>query len=533
MKFTDEQQWVIDSNDPVCVVQAGPGTGKTTTVAGHIAHRLSKEKRSGFDFLAITFSRFAASQLKDKVQQLDPGERWKIDVNTFHGFALDVISRFLVRNLTIVEEKDMVRLMDKNGYWSLPVTFKEYIQGKNLSPTMRRKGKEQYSKILTQVGWITYEEILLTLLDMPEALDWIHDRYAYLYVDEAQDMTPTQLALAEKMNIQHTMYIGDVSQAIYEWNGASPVILMELSQKYPTYTLTHNWRSRPEIVQASNRLISHNKMIITNKNVAVSDRAGGVTVHWVDYEDYHQKINSIVSKHLDVDGVEPSDVAILCRTNHEVASIIANGGDIPFEQSLATSRLRDNPMLQLMIQGARVRNDRTKANYIMLNEKVSLVDGVIPDGNKFMVMESNQALLNKVPDWLGNAINEPSFMEYVHAFTEHLGPEFLNPDRGLIDHIVEVFALQSADDLSDKAFMRWFATFSLQDVLSAQSDHVKVMTIHQSKGLEFKHVIAPIPKYKADDEESRRIVFVAWTRSVETLDILTTRENKYLEEAGL
>ena len=115
LNFTEDQLAIINSTENRVVVQAGPGSGKSTTIAGSIEKHIREDKSSGYDFLVITFTRFAARQIRDKIDGLDPEEKNKIDVDTFHGFALKTINKFTASSWTVMDEHDLIYVMDKTG----------------------------------------------------------------------------------------------------------------------------------------------------------------------------------------------------------------------------------------------------------------------------------------------------------------------------------------------------------------------------------------------------------------------------------
>jgi superfamily I DNA/RNA helicase len=530
IRYSDEQLAVINSNDKIAVVQAGPGTGKTSTIGGKIERHL-KERVSGYDFLAITFSRFGARQLQKKISTLNPQENWKIDANTFHGFALDIINRFTGKNWHVIEEGDMEYVFDDNGWWANPVKFHEFIRGKSIAPSKRRECLEEYSKLSTAYDWISYNEMLTKLLHDEDALNWIRSRYSYLFVDEAQDMTPIQLALVDKMGIENTMYVGDVNQAIYEWNGASPRILMELSKKHPTYTLTRNFRSGREIVAASNKLIAHNAMRINNENVWSTKNEGKVRV-WPKEDNWMDSLSRCLEKY-HKDGLTDENLVVLCRYNREVEQITSRDwGEIPITRTLASSTVRNSPEFRLFVAGARLRDSKIKVHWLLLLKELQIFQGIEPTKDKWAFMQASQHFINQCPDWMLEAIEAEDFNDYVKKFQAHIGPAIINPKRAIVDEMMETF-YDSGAEVNEVGFLKWFATFGVQDIKGHEDNSVRVMTIHQAKGLEFNHVIAIEPKYLPNDEENRRIVFVAWTRAIDSLEIIQKDHTGYLEEGEL
>ena len=522
-KFTEDQQKIINSTETRVVVQAGPGSGKSSTIAGSIAKHIHEDKCSGFDFLVVTFSRFAAKQIRDKIQDLDQEERNKIDVDTFHGFALKMINKFTATNWTVMDEDDLIYVMDSNGYWPLKTPFKDFINGKVSSPSARSECVKAFETICNQFKWITYSQLLTTLVKNEDAMAWLKSRYKYLYVDEAQDMNPAQLNIAKLMDVEYTMYVGDVSQSIYEWNGAAPRVLMDLSKQYETYTLTENHRSKAEIVEASSRLILNNKMRIPGENKPTRGfDEKCINVHHRD--DMYQVIAKLIDSY-------SGEIAILCRTNREIDEMILELGSVGLEKSLPVSVLRSNPLFVMLISLIRLRTDSCRPHWMLFLRDNARLDGFNFEYNKYSFSESISYFEKMAPDWVMELLYIEDFNEFLSAFMGRLNSRLFDAHITLARKLVTAFRADSFEG-TELAFLAWFATMNVQDILPEEMSGTRVMTIHQSKGLEFDNVVMIMPKYKPRDEESRRIVFVAMTRAINMLDIMAYPDNGYLKEMG-
>lgn len=524
MEFTTDQKAIITSKEKRMVVQAGPGSGKSTTIAASIEHKIKDEKRSGYDFLVITFSRFAAGQIRDKIKALGSDERNKIDIDTFHGFALKLINKFTASSWTVMSEEDLIHVMDDNGYWPISTPFKDFIRNKTLAPSARAEAVATFRKICDQFKWITYNQLLTTLVTNEDAMAWLNSRYKYLYVDEAQDMNPAQLNIAKLMDIEYTAYIGDVSQSIYEWNGAAPRILMELAKEHKVYTLGENHRSNAEIVKASSNLILHNKLRIEGDNKPT--RGAGERCTFVHHrDDMYETIRGLIEKY---DG----DTAILCRTNREINNIAMELGDVGLSESLPSSVLRSNPLFTMLVSLVRLRLEQCRPHWMLFLRDNAKYDGHDFKTNKYAFSETIDHFESMAPEWVQDLLDEPDFMIFLKKFVDRLGDSLFSDSAILAQTLIAGFHRDSPAG-TETDFLAWFATMNVQDIIPEEVSGVRIMTVHQSKGLEFDHVITILPKYKKTDEEGRRIVFVSLTRAIETLDIIAYPNNGYLKEMEL
>ncbi len=169
--------------------------------------------------------------------------------------------------------------------------------------------------------------------------------YQYLQVDETQDTSPSQYQLIHHLAAGHgnVVIVGDPDQAIYQFRGASPeASILSFKRMYPNgtiYRIEHNYRSTPQILDAANRLISHNDSMAGFEKVLRPTLPDGAPVVVTAYEDQESeargiayRIEQLVSTSQGhADAIAYRDIFVLSRTNHHLATL---------EMALAHRRIR-------------------------------------------------------------------------------------------------------------------------------------------------------------------------------------------------
>lgn len=225
LSLNAQQQDVVEKAEGRCIVAAGPGTGKTHTLAQRIAYLIDKKQIPPSHILAITFTRAAAQEMRQRLSNL----LW---VDTFHAVALKIL-------------KD-------NGYPFGPgIEFdvvdddkeKQKIAGPSLS----------FDEILLYANKLLQED--------STTRERYQKRFQYLLVDEFQDTGRGQYQLMRYLAGSNVCVIGDSDQAIYSFNddGFSP--LEQFKKDYPQhkfFSLSENYRCQATILEAAKQVIARN-----------------------------------------------------------------------------------------------------------------------------------------------------------------------------------------------------------------------------------------------------------------------------------
>jgi len=337
---------------PVCII-AGAGTGKTRTVTYRLAQGISSGAVRPGTTLAITHSRKAAAELRERLGRLGIKAG---DALTFHAAGLQVARRFWDRTdrpqtgPQVLSESDAWRLwrdslravtrsepdnaavrdvMDEVGWArSRLLGAGAYSAAANnagrdpgVEPSVIISCWEAYSRAKNRVGRVDFADLLEIAAGLVEADETIaatvRSRWAHVTVDEYQDTDAAQQRLLEAIvgHGRDLCVVGDPRQAVYSWKGADPGYLTGFTARYPdarVFDLTRNYRSTPQILEWANRLARG-----SGARALVATRPGGGQPRVTRAEDEGAEaawVAGAVRRAVD-EGTPVSEMAVLYRFN--------------------------------------------------------------------------------------------------------------------------------------------------------------------------------------------------------------------------
>ena len=289
----DYQRTVATLEGPVCVL-AGAGTGKTRALTHRIAHGVNEGKYQAENVLALTFTSKAAAEMGTRLRRL--GIRG-VATRTFHAAALRQLQHFwptvtggylpdiapskaglvakALEGLGISVDTALVRDIAGEIEWRKVhgYTVEEYHHMRlkrvgglpgGLSMEVLSGVHEKYEVVKDEQSRIDFEDVLLATVGLLEeekrVLDKVRQQYSVFLVDEYQDVSPIQQRLLDVWlgDRDDLLVVGDASQTIYTFAGATSSYLLEFPTRYPQATLVtlqKNYRSTPAIIQAANSVV--------------------------------------------------------------------------------------------------------------------------------------------------------------------------------------------------------------------------------------------------------------------------------------
>ena len=360
-----EQSKAVQCIEGPVLIVAGAGSGKTRVLTRRIAYILAKEAARPSQILALTFTRKAAGEMKERIAALvgEDRARW-LWMGTFHSIFIRFLreySDFLgyPRNFTIYDTSDSVSALkhciqelqlDDKIYKPKEVLSRISIAKNNLvtaaayaansaaitRDTQSRKPRicdiyALYAKKCKASGVMDYDDILLQmnilLRDNPQAMEAIADRFRYILVDEYQDTNYAQYVILKKLSYAHhnICVVGDDSQSIYAFRGAKIENILNFKKDYPecsVFRLEENYRSTRTIVGAANSLIAHNTGRIRKECYSSGERGEKIgLVRAFTEQEEALLIAGGIQRILRETGAQYRDFAVLYRTNAQSRSI--------------------------------------------------------------------------------------------------------------------------------------------------------------------------------------------------------------------
>ncbi|MCX7857348.1 MAG: ATP-dependent helicase [Deltaproteobacteria bacterium] len=515
-ELNEGQKSVCNSTSKHVLVIAGPGTGKTYSIAKRI-ESLVKQGVEPSSIISITFTNRAALELKERIKS-SIGESYKeIFIGTIHKLGLRIIKDFTGREIDVIDREGQLSLLKEILKDERKAKFElKRIQKKKNQMLFQETDHiyEEYQKRLKERELYDYEDLILR---PPEILWKIHwkTKIKHIIVDEFQDLNPAQYVFISELAKIHSSSIcavGDADQSIYGFRGSDVRIFLFFEKDHPDcdiLRLTENYRSTRAIIEASTSLIKNNKNRLENPLVARRDGGPLIKVITVSHpwaagdfivEEIENKmggLSSLSALRTDSKNAKKdlsfSDFAVIYRT-HEDAAFLKGS----FESS----------GIPYQIIGGRFSKEGAVLREFLSEIKMLLLKSGYREENPVHARQ----FLHKYP-----------FIKEKYPALSELIQEIYY-DIPIHEALPDLYLLTPSDDYNPK------------------SDTVTLTTIHRVKGLEFSCVFivglddGSIPMNRKKDfdiEEERRLLYVGMTRAKDELFLIHSqnkRESPFLRE---
>lgn len=597
-----QKEAVIDDSKHLRII-AGAGSGKTRVLTMRIAYLIEQKHINPKNVLAITFTNKAANEMKNRISEMLGEAGDGAFISTIHSLCVRILKEEIgvfgyPKNFTIVDADDQKTIL-KEAYKEFNIDKKDLSYGSALDYIANCKYEElSYEKAMDQAYgekklvdkanvYKYYDERLKSLyaLDFDDLILFavrlfkLHkdilkkwsSKFIYIHVDEFQDIDKTQYELIKLLSSTHdnVYVVGDPDQTIYTWRGADVNIIVNFDKDFKntkTIILNQNYRSTNNILEGANSLIKYNKSRVP-KDLFSENGDGDKIVHKTlpdETSEAYYVVSCIQS--LLKQGYEYNDIAILYRSNYlsrEVEKVFIENripyviyGGIRFYERMEVKDILS--YLRLIVTGddlafQRVINQPKRG---IGQKSIDTIFSLAKDNNISMyevvkqgLFAKNQSVLESFVDmverWKSSLDGKP-LEEVLTDVFEQSGYRSMLEKENETERIENVKSL--IDDIKD--YQETYPGSTLADYLSmislytdkANTDgsaSVSLMTIHASKGLEFKVVfvvglsegIFPSERTMLEQkgvEEERRLAYVAYTRAKEKLTLTDTSSFSYV-----
>lgn len=369
MKLNRGQDEAIKHGNGPCMVLAPPGSGKTLIVTERTRYLIEESGVRPDQILVITFTRYAAREMKERFERLTAGKNYPVTFGTFHSIFYGILkcaygigannlmsekeSSVLLQEVLdqtdiestpeVEDEEELVREllrevgMVKNGLCHLKDFHSKYLTQDEFAEVFRR-----YEHQKKELKKFDFDDMLVQCYALfrkkPEILQGWQKRFQYILIDEFQDINRVQyevirMLAAPRYNL---FVVGDDDQSIYGFRGAKPELMLYMKQEFPslrTISLTVNYRSTEFITGAAARVILHNDTRFYKRVQSFRGRGQNVHVQEVlDEQEEAQYVTEEIQKKLD-QGIKPGEIAVLFRAAVQARMIseILSEHRIPFE----------------------------------------------------------------------------------------------------------------------------------------------------------------------------------------------------------
>lgn len=607
VRLNARQTQAVEASEGRVRVVAGAGSGKTRVLAHRYAFLVNDLGISPGNILCLTFTNKAAQEMKRRISGMVDRGSVNDFICTIHSFCVKFLRREIYRigypkSFTVIDEEDAKQLakqaMEEFGVDRRKLTAERfltqvaalkgydidaYIQ-RHLLPASPAECPDmlvRYMRLQLKHYALDYDDLIYftiyILNHFPDAREYWTDKLNYIMVDEVQDCSADDWKLLGILAERHgnLFVVGDPDQAIYEWRGANPSIFVRFKAA-TDIILNENYRSTPDILEIANSIIANNRNRVPKElyTMRLNERRA-VYRHARSEREEADFVADTIEEGIK-QGDSPRDFAVLYRSTFmsrgieqqllkrkipysvwggvrfferkEIKDVIcylrlvaSDADDMAFARivnlparkfgatSMARLRALAEQSGQPLMTTLRQAVDTPAFNRPQTRAFIELIDNVRRLAPSMPVSELTDRILND--SRLADHYRMDEREDRLENITELIGSmrEFElsrddDDDRALDAYLQEIALYTNADSAPDK-------------------DKVKLMTIHQSKGLEFPTVFVTgltegaFPNHRSirerrqdGEEEERRLMYVAVTRA-ESMLYLSESEG-YLNDNG-
>ena len=520
-----QREVALAVSGPVRVL-AGAGTGKTRAITHRIAYSVATGSSEAERTLALTFTNRAAGEMRHRLRGLGVQGA---QVRTFHAAALRQLRFFwpqlsrtafpelmsskapiVARALSHCKvDSDTALVRDVSGDL-------EWCKSNMMDSALIHKAKrdfaidvatlakvmDSYETLKKDRNLLDFDDILMlmsaAIRSRPDIATAVHSAYRWFTVDEFQDVNPLQKSVLDLWvgERDDLCVVGDPSQTIYSFTGASSKYLLDFVKTYPSATqieLVRCYRCSPEIVKMANAVINGDTR--TKALVLRSQQESGVVPRISTYADDHDEAENVAQsiKELIDSGTAAADIAILFRINAQSAEYetALTNLDIPLVLR-GTERFFERPEVKSAL--TLLRGDAKNSGLSPTNLAEHVRDVLSGTGWSPQAPRGSGAVREK---W-------ESLLALMTMAEE------TDPNTSLSDFIADLDARASVEH-------------------APTADAVTLASIHSAKGLEWPVVFLVgcseglLPLSYADSEdgvdEERRLAYVGITRAARILEV--------------
>lgn len=574
-----------------CLIIASPGSGKTTVITHRTRYLIESCGVQPSNILVITFTKAAATEMKDRFQTLMNGEHHPVSFGTFHAVFFRILKyayRYDASNIVREEqrnryirelmEKEELEVEDEAEFVSSilaeissvkgEMIKLDYYYSKNCPEEVFKRLYDGYEARLRRDNLIDFDDMMVMCYDLftqrKDILQAWQRKYQYILIDEFQDINKVQYEIVKMLAApeNNLFIVGDDDQSIYRFRGAKPEIMLGFEKDYPgtkKIILNVNYRCSKLIVDAANALICCNKVRFP-KDIDTRQQTGKpvVTRLWETPQEETLAIVKEIQDYVSC-GYRLSDIAVLFRTSLEPRLLIERCMEynIPFKMKDSLPNLYSHWISENILNYIRAAGGSLERGRIL--QIINRPNRYISRDSMETPVVSWEAVKSFYQDkgWMVERVEQ---LEYDLKMIARMAPvaavNYIRKAVGYDEYLRDYaqFRRMKAEELYEvadqlqesaagfKTFDEWFAhirEYGEQLRQQAQQreqtvEGVTLMTMHASKGLEFKVVyildanegITPHQKavLDADIEEERRMFYVAMTRAKERLHVYYVKE---------
>ena len=548
MSLNHAQTEAVAHNKGPCMVLAGPGSGKTLTIAKRIEYLIMKHKVRPEEILVITFTKYAAWEMKNRTRSICGPSSYAVTFGTFHGIYYGILKwAYRLNQSNLLSDEEKYRILreilpgidwdqepeadeEKDYLQELAIEIgnvknncmdiEEYEPVKYTTEKFRKLYRT-YEETKKKYRKIDFEDMLIQCRDLfmkrPDILKKWQEKFQYILVDEFQDVNQAQYDVVRMLAApqDNLFVVGDDDQSVYGFRGAKPGIMMEFMKDYPKarqILLDVNYRSSGYIVKGALRVIGNNKIRFEKKIEAF--RKPDETVHVQEVKDPVQEAEYVLERIREYreKGVSYTEMAVLYRTNVDARAMseLMTEYQIPFVMKEHLNNIYEHFIALDMISYLRLSQGEYDRKYFLQ---------IANRPNRYLTRESMKTgnvsyeslrRYYRDKDWMVDRIDQLEWdMKMICDKTPYAAIQYIRKRIGYDEFLKEYAAYRkiSSEDLfavleeiwqNSKGYgtiKEWFEHIESygkmlkeQNKKNGEKEGVNLMTMHAAKGLEFDTV---------------------------------------------
>ena len=548
MSLNHAQTEAVAHNKGPCMVLAGPGSGKTLTIAKRIEYLIMKHKVRPEEILVITFTKYAAWEMKNRTRSICGPSSYAVTFGTFHGIYYGILKwAYRLNQSNLLSDEEKYRILreilpgidwdqepeadeEKDYLQELAIEIgnvknncmdiEEYEPVKYTTEKFRKLYRT-YEETKKKYRKIDFEDMLIQCRDLfmkrPDILKKWQEKFQYILVDEFQDVNQAQYDVVRMLAApqDNLFVVGDDDQSVYGFRGAKPGIMKEFMKDYPKarqILLDVIYRSSGYIVKGALRVIGNNKIRFEKKIEAF--RKPDETVHVQEVKDPVQEAEYVLERIREYreKGVSYTEMAVLYRTNVDARAMseLMTEYQIPFVMKEHLNNIYEHFIALDMISYLRLSQGEYDRKYFLQ---------IANRPNRYLTRESMKTgnvsyeslrRYYRDKDWMVDRIDQLEWdMKMICDKTPYAAIQYIRKRMGYDEFLKEYAAYRkiSSEDLfavleeiwqNSKGYgtiKEWFEHIESygkmlkeQNKKNGEKEGVNLMTMHAAKGLEFDTV---------------------------------------------
>lgn len=600
-----EQSEAVTTTEGYVRVIAGAGSGKTKALTHRYAYLVNDIGISTSNILCVTFTNKAANEMKKRIRHMI-GDSDTGFVCTFHGFCVQLLREDIhtinyPQNFVVMDSDDTETIL-KTVYEDANIKSRSFTFDMAREEITNRKCKRNIPNIFNHIPYLMdmdntslkalydsatnvkdkvfygylyeqkkcfgldYDDLLTVALhilinDEDKRKKW-QERMMYVMVDEFQDVSSLNYEMADILSGYHKnlFIVGDPDQTIYSWRGSKVEYILDFDKCHPntkTIILNKNYRSSPEILNASNSLIRKNKQRIEKELIPMKE-------HNVQTVYHHAKTTALEAgwiteqiKKLKENGASYNDIAILYRSHfvsrsieevflrERIPYILYSGVEFykrkEIKDILSYMRMvvyADDLSFQRVVNEPKRNFGKKRMTFLKeyaQNHGCSLYNALKENLEHELIVSTKAANFVNLIETYAKLYKEMRLSDIITDILNKSGYEAMLRQSGeqeRLDNLAELklsifeFEKKAGETNNLEEYLQSIALYTNAD-REEKKEAVKMMTIHTAKGLEFSFVFVCglnediFPSKHVDTieklEEERRMAYVAYTRAEKAL----------------